>query len=1070
MAIAMVGAGPAGAATSPAAAGKPVPKPSPALHARMAPAPVHVAPRAPSPPRTYAAPAAPMSATPQTLGTITRTFTVNSATDTHDATAGDGVCKDAADACTLRAAIEEANADTGTTQINVPAATTILLDSGFGPLAPTASMFITGGGSTTVIDGQNATQVFNIDDSETNPAVTISNLTVQNGTGSYGGNIEVGYAALTLTDVLVKGGQASYGGGIYAGYYGTLWLGNSTVDDNEASDYGGGLYLDGSAFITGSTVSNNTADTDTYTYGGGIYISSGQVTLENSTVSGNTSGYEGGGIYTDEVLRMTGGSLSNNKVDGGTSRSAYGAAIENDYTASLTGVTIADNTATGTYVEGGAIYNSGAFSLVNSAIKGTTSTVGSDDTIDGGVISNDGENFTMQGGSISGTTNGVAGTPAYIYGGVVYSYEPTTLTGVSISDTTNYGDDQYVEGGVAYQSSYSLTASSTSVANTTNTADTIYGGVFYLDDNSTLLNNSVKATTNDFGSYLEGGVLYNNYYLNLNGLTVDGTSSTSPASASGGVYGGVISNNGDDSNLQNVSMTNTTVSVAGSSSYVYGGAFYNDYPVTVDRMQAIGTTVSADDYVYGGLLSNKGDHMTITNSTFAKADVTVTGANSAATKKLYGSAAYIYYGTNMVNVTFANVAATVPPVPGYDTSTIDLDDDASFTNVTVANNTITGATDPALMHSGIWFDTTGYTASFKNTIVSNTPVAHECGIDGGTSEFISAGHNLENGTTCGFTNAGDQQSTSPKVAPVANNGGAVQTAALAAGSPAIDGGTSAGAPATDARGVARPQGAGVDIGAYEVQPSAISFGSASRAVQENAGKLLLTVTRTHPQTAASVKYSLGNGTATRGSDFTMATGTLYFAPGVASKTIPVTIINDARAENPESIIVKLSSPSMGSRLGAHPTMTLTIEKSDQRPDAMVSKHRSYGYRGDDVYNRTGLSQTRYATAQRNEYRDFFVRVYNDGTTSDTFVLKGIWGEWRAWVHFFAHGQDVTVPMRSGSGVRVRLAAGEYYQLRIRVGIWSNASIGTVVTPGVIATWQGDGVRADVVEAGVTIVR
>ena len=38
------------------------------------------------------------------------TFTVNSATDAVDATPGDGVCATAGSVCTLRAAIQEANA------------------------------------------------------------------------------------------------------------------------------------------------------------------------------------------------------------------------------------------------------------------------------------------------------------------------------------------------------------------------------------------------------------------------------------------------------------------------------------------------------------------------------------------------------------------------------------------------------------------------------------------------------------------------------------------------------------------------------------------------------------------------------------------------------------------------------------------------------------------------------------------------------------------------------------------------------------------------------------------------
>jgi hypothetical protein len=49
-----------------------------------------------------------------------------------------------------------------------------------------------------------------------------------------------------------------------------------------------------------------------------------------------------------------------------------------------------------------------------------------------------------------------------------------------------------------------------------------------------------------------------------------------------------------------------------------------------------------------------------------------------------------------------------------------------------------------------------------------------------------------------------------------DNGGPTYTQALLPGSPAIDAGTSAGAPGTDQRGLFRPQGPAPDIGAFEV--------------------------------------------------------------------------------------------------------------------------------------------------------------------------------------------------------------------------------------------------------------
>src|SRR3954468_19623754 len=51
------------------------------------------------------------------------TFVVNSTSDTADASVGDGVCADASGGCTLRAAIQEANAAAGTDTINFHART-----------------------------------------------------------------------------------------------------------------------------------------------------------------------------------------------------------------------------------------------------------------------------------------------------------------------------------------------------------------------------------------------------------------------------------------------------------------------------------------------------------------------------------------------------------------------------------------------------------------------------------------------------------------------------------------------------------------------------------------------------------------------------------------------------------------------------------------------------------------------------------------------------------------------------------------------------------------------------------
>jgi hypothetical protein len=88
-----------------------------------------------------------------------------------------------------------------------------------------------------------------------------------------------------------------------------------------------------------------------------------------------------------------------------------------------------------------------------------------------------------------------------------------------------------------------------------------------------------------------------------------------------------------------------------------------------------------------------------------------------------------------------------------------------------------------------------------------------------------AGHNLSSDGSCAFTNLGSLNNTDPKLGPLADNGGPTLTMALLPGSPAIDAGSATGAPATDQRGVPRPQGPGVDIGAFEYQYIAVFTGA-----------------------------------------------------------------------------------------------------------------------------------------------------------------------------------------------------------------------------------------------------
>jgi hypothetical protein len=106
----------------------------------------------------------------------------------------------------------------------------------------------------------------------------------------------------------------------------------------------------------------------------------------------------------------------------------------------------------------------------------------------------------------------------------------------------------------------------------------------------------------------------------------------------------------------------------------------------------------------------------------------------------------------------------------------------------------------------------------QNTIIAANRITSFFGGADCRGPIISGGYNLVgNSSDCSFSpSIGDLIGIDPGLGLLQDNGGPTWTHGLLSGSPAIDAGSSdCPEPATDQRGVGRPQGSACDIGAFE---------------------------------------------------------------------------------------------------------------------------------------------------------------------------------------------------------------------------------------------------------------
>jgi hypothetical protein len=130
----------------------------------------------------------------------------------------------------------------------------------------------------------------------------------------------------------------------------------------------------------------------------------------------------------------------------------------------------------------------------------------------------------------------------------------------------------------------------------------------------------------------------------------------------------------------------------------------------------------------------------------------------------------------------------------------------------------------------------------------------------------------------------------------------------------------------------------------EPQEGTINFEKPSYSVKENQSKAVITAVYTprdheEPSLAMSseepieneisVRFSTSDGTAKEGSDYTETSGTLTFGDGDYTQTFEIPIINDSKAENNETVNLRLFDATGGIELGELANAVLTIVNDDK---------------------------------------------------------------------------------------------------------------------------------------------
>ena len=325
-----------------------------------------------------------------------------------------------------------------------------------------------------------------------------------------------------------------------------------------------------------------------------------------------------------------------------------------------------------------------------------------------------------------------------------------------------------------------------------------YGGSDYQYGSLTIIDSTFSGNSAE-----SGGSIYNAYMG-----TVEVINSTFSGNNANSVGGGIY-------NEQSGAVEVTESTFSGNTANL-GGGIYNDSG-TVTVMKSIFTGNSAN-YDGGGICSDSGT-VNATDSTFSdnsanrgggifdiKSALTIINSafigNQAGGESGYGGAIYHYIlstGT-VTNSTFSGNSATAAGGAIFNSGISGSGSALDVTNSTFSGNRATWADS---------IQSLGSPVTIRNSLLVNGGGSNCYGIPP-----IVGSNNLANDASCPSIN----NSSNILLGALGNYGGSTQTVPLLPGSAAIDAADDSVCPATDQRGMARPQGSHCDIGAFEYEP------------------------------------------------------------------------------------------------------------------------------------------------------------------------------------------------------------------------------------------------------------